>query len=201
MVNKCTRNSSLKMYFKGHAASNGLNASIYTLPPPGGQPVPFLLADSFHPPPGGQPCARGCPGLMTIYYLRFPCAGYGLGCWLWATFRSTRSSFQKVSPLHSYHSKIAQVTLLMHEIFDNLVLCCKAVHSRSFWGGVGSTLKLRLGLEVSPTFCKKILFESLIKFIMYQCPVPVNILVLVLYRYTLFYTATNVHVITDKFCN
>ena len=24
MVNKCTRNSSLRMYFKGHAASNGL---------------------------------------------------------------------------------------------------------------------------------------------------------------------------------
>ena len=31
MVNKCTRNSSLKMYFKGHAASNGLTAEQYTI--------------------------------------------------------------------------------------------------------------------------------------------------------------------------
>ena len=28
MVNKCTRNSSLRMYFKGHATSNGLTLNV-----------------------------------------------------------------------------------------------------------------------------------------------------------------------------
>ena len=32
MVNKCTRNSSLRMYFKGHAAYNGLTENtVYLL--------------------------------------------------------------------------------------------------------------------------------------------------------------------------